>query len=210
MTGIKYFPDNLDVEGKKIILRVDLNVPLMNKKIQDSTRISLILPFLKNLIKKKSKIIIIAHLGRPKDMKDNDLSLIPIFNYLKEKLDTNIFFYTGKIDEEAENKVSSLKPSEIILFENIRFFKEELDNDENFSKKLGRLGEIYINEAFSCSHRKQASIHKITKFVKNSYAGPLLKQEVDAIDSVIKNKKIPVTCIIGGSKVSTKIGIILQ
>ena len=210
MTGIKYFPDNLDVEGKKIILRVDLNVPLMNKKIQDYTRISLILPFLKNLIKKKSKIIIIAHLGRPKDIKDNDLSLIPIFNYLKEKLDTNIFFYTGKIDEEAEKKVSSLKPSEIILFENIRFFKEELDNDENFSKKLGKLGEIYINEAFSCSHRKQASIHKITKFVKNSYAGPLLKQEVDAIDSVIKNKKIPVTCIIGGSKVSTKIGIILH
>ena len=92
--------------------------------------------------------------------------------------------------------------------ENIRFFREETENDINFSKKLGELGEIYINDAFSCSHRKQSSIYSITKFVKEIYAGPLLKKEITAIDSIVKNKKDPVTCIIGGSKISTKIGVI--
>ena len=91
-----------------------------------------------------------------------------------------------------------------MLLENIRFFKEEEENNETFSKKLASLGDIYINDAFSCSHRKQASIHKITKFIKESYAGPILKKEIDAINLVIKNKKEPVTCIIGGSKYQLK------
>jgi len=208
MPGIKYFPHNLEVKNKKIVVRLDLNVPLRDKKIQDSTRIEQILPFLQNLIEKKAKIILISHLGRPKGMRDNALSLLPIYKYLKEKLKTNIYFYTGEINDELKIKSSYLKESEILLIENIRFFKEETDNDENFSKKLGELGDIYINDAFSCSHRKQSSICNITKFIKEIYAGPLLKKEIKAIDSVIKNKKKPVTCIIGGSKVSTKIGVI--
>ena len=114
----------------------------------------------------------------------------------------------GNLDEEVQEKFSHLKEGEIILIENIRYFKEESDNDENFSKKLGSLGDIYINDAFSCSHRKQASIHNITKFVKKSFAGPLLKKEINAINLVIQNKKEPVTCIIGGSKISTKINVI--
>ena len=173
MSGIKYFPQDLDVEGKKIILRVDLNVPLKNKKIQDFTRISLILPFLEELIKKKSKIILISHLGRPKEVKNTDLSLLPIYKYLKEKLSTNMYFYTGEINSEIRTKCSYLKDGEVLLIENIRFFKEEADNKEDFSKKLGELGDIYISDAFSCSHRKQASIHGITKFVKEVYGGPL-------------------------------------
>jgi|TARA_B110001452_G_scaffold264239_1_gene266929 phosphoglycerate kinase len=208
MPGIKYFPHNLVVKNKKIVVRVDLNVPLRDKKIQDSTRIEQILPFLQNLIEKKAKIILISHLGRPKGVRDNALSLLPIYKYLREKLNTNIYFYTGEINDELKTKGSYLKESEILLIENIRFFKEETDNDENFSKKLGELGDIYINDAFSCSHRKQSSICNITKFIKEIYAGPLLKKEITAIDSVIKNKKKPVTCIIGGSKVSTKIGVI--
>jgi phosphoglycerate kinase len=114
----------------------------------------------------------------------------------------------GNLDEEVQNKFSHLKEGEIILLENIRYFKEESNDDENFSKKLGSLGDIYINDAFSCSHRKQASIHNITKFVKKSYAGPLLKKEIEAINLVVQNKKEPVTCIIGGSKISTKINVI--
>ena len=108
----------------------------------------------------------------------------------------------------VQDKFSHLKESEIILLENIRYFKEESSDDENFSKKLASLGDIYINNAFSCSHRKQASIHNITKFVKKSFAGPLLKKEIDAINLVVKNKKEPVTCIIGGSKISSKINVI--
>ena len=208
MSGIKYFPQDLSLENKTIILRVDLNVPIVEKKIQDFTRISLILPFLEELIKKKSKIIIISHLGRPKGLRDATLSLLPVYKHLKEKLSTNMYFYTGEINDELNSKCSYLKNSDVLLIENIRFFREETDNEENFSKKIGKLGDIYINDAFSCSHRKQASIHGITKFVKAAYAGPLLKKEIIAINSVVKNKKEPLTCIIGGSKISTKITVI--
>jgi phosphoglycerate kinase len=208
MLEIKFFPQELNTKNKKIIVRVDLNVPLNDRKIQDTTRIDQILPFLQNLVKKKSKIILISHLGRPKGVRSSALSLLPVYRYLKEKLNTNMYFYTGEINDELKVKSSYLKESEVLLIENIRFFKEETENDENFSKKLGELGEIYVNNAFSCSHRKQSSIHGITKFIKEVYAGPLLKKEITAIDSVIKNKKNPVTCIIGGSKVSTKIDVI--
>ena len=208
MQGIKYFPQELKIRGKRIIVRVDLNVPIKNKKIQDYTRIAQTLPFLQNLINKKSKIILISHLGRPKGIKDSSLSLLPIYKYLKEKLNTNMYFYTGEVDDDIKEKIFYLNEGEILLMENIRFSKEETENNESFSKKLGDLGEIYINNAFSCSHRRQSSIHNITKFVKEIYAGPLFKKEITAIDSVIKNKKDPVTCIIGGSKVSTKIDVI--
>ena len=163
---------------------------------------------MKELIKKKSKIILLSHLGRPKGKKDTNLSLLPIYKYLKEKLNTNMYFYAGKVDSELKNKCSYLKNGEILLIENIRFFKEEINNEEIFSKKISELGDIYINDAFSCSHRKQASVHGITKFINDTYAGPLLKEEVAAIDLVVKNKKEPVTCIIGGSKISTKINVI--
>ena len=208
MTEIKYLPDSLDIKNKKIILRLDLNVPLQNKVITDHTRILITLPFLKNLILRKAKIIVVSHLGRPRDKNDKSLSLIPVFKYLKEKINTNIYFFTGNIDDDLKKKCSFLNAGEIILIDNIRYFKEESDNEENFAKKLASLGDIYINDAFSCSHRKQASIHKITKFIKKSYGGPLLKKEVEAINSIIVNKKKPSTCIIGGSKISTKINVI--
>ena len=208
MLEIKYFPPTLIVENKRIIVRVDFNVPLKDKKIQDSTRIEQVIPFLQDLIKRKAKIILVSHLGRPKGIRDNTLSLLPIYKYLKKKLITNMYFYTGEINDEIKTKASYLKESEILLIENIRFFKEETENDEGFSKKLGELSEIYVNNAFSCSHRKQSSIYNITKFVKEVYAGPLLKKEITAINLIVKNKKKPVTCIIGGSKISTKIGVI--
>ena len=208
MDKINFFPDDLDIKNQKIILRLDFNVPLKDRIIIDDTRIALCLPFIKRLIKKRAKIIIISHLGRPKGIKDPTLSLIPIYKYLKRTLQTNVYFFMGNFDSEVENKFAHLKEGEIILIENIRYFKEETDNDENFSKKLASLGNIFINDAFSCSHRKQSSIHKITKFIHKSFAGPLLKKEIDAIDLVIKNKKEPVTCIIGGSKISTKMSVI--
>ena len=208
MDKINFFPNDLDVQNKKIILRLDLNVPVKEKVIKDYTRIDLCLPFIKQLVQKKAKIIIISHLGRPRENKDPALSLIPIYKYLKKTLKTNVYFFMGKFDDEVKDKFSHLKEGEAILIENIRYFKEEIEDDDNFSKKLGSLGDIYINDAFSCSHRKQASVHKITKYVNKSYAGPLFKREIDAINLVIKNKKEPVTCIIGGSKISTKINVI--
>ncbi len=210
MDKINFFPDDLNIQSQKIILRLDFNVPLKNKKIIDDTRIMLCLPFIKELIGKRAKIIIISHLGRPKGVKDTSVSLVPVYKYLKEKLETNVYFYIGNFDEEVKDKFSHLKEGDVILIENIRYFKEETDDDENFSKKLASLGDIYINDAFSCSHRKQSSIHKITKFINKKFAGPLLKKELDAINVIINNKREPVTCIIGGSKISTKINVIIK
>ena len=144
------------------------------KIILDDTRISLCLPFVNNLIEKKAKIIIVSHLGRPKGINDPNLSLTPIYKYLKKKLRTNVYFFMGNFDGETKEKFSHLKDGEVILIENIRYFKEEASNDENFAKKLP-LG-ISLFDAFSCSHRKQSTIHKITQFIDKSFAGPLRKE----------------------------------
>ena len=207
MSDLKIFSDHIPINGKRVIVRLDLNVPISNSKIDDSTRIKVVETFINKLIQNKAKVILLSHLGRPKGRVVSEMSLTPIFNYLKKKLNGKIYFYKEKIDAAAIKASQNLKPGEVLLVENIRFFKEEESDDENFARDLSKLGDIYINEAFSCSHRKQASIHKITKFI-DSYGGPTLEKEVRSIDLIIKNKKKPVTCIIGGSKVSTKINIL--
>ena len=166
MGEINFFPDDLEIKDQRIILRLDLNVPIKDKVIKDDTRITLCLPFINRLIEKKAKIVIISHLGRPKGINVPDLSLIPIYKYLKDALKTNVYFFKGTFDGETKGKFSHLKGGEVILIENIRFFKEETEDGQDFSRRLGELGDIYINDAFSCSHRKQASVHSITKFVK--------------------------------------------
>ncbi len=208
MSNLNFFSESSDIKNKTILLRLDLNVPTEEKIIQDDTRISLCLPFLNKLIEKKAKIIIVSHLGRPKGKKIPELSLTPVYKYLKKKLNTNVFFYMGNLDNDVKDKFSYLKEGEVVLLENIRFNKEEGENDESFAKILSSICDIYINDAFSCSHRKQASIHKIVEFARKSYAGPLLKKEINAINLVINSKKKPVTCIIGGAKISTKINVI--
>ncbi len=207
MSNLKIFSNDISVVGKRVIVRLDLNVPIKNSNIDDKTRIKVIEPFINKLIENKAKIILLSHLGRPKGKVVSDLSLKPIFNYLEKKLNGKVYFYQENIDSKAIDASNKLNPGEVLLFENIRFFKEEENDEENFAKKLSKLGDIYINEAFSCSHRKQASMHKITKFI-DSYGGPILEKEIQSIDLITKNKKKPVTFIIGGSKVSTKINVL--
>ena len=209
MSDLKFFSNDIPVSGKRVVVRLDLNVPINNSKIDDDTRIKIVEPFINKLIENKAKIILLSHLGRPKGKIISELSLKPIFNHLETKLKSKIYFYQKKIDDKAVDASKQLKPGEVLLIENIRFFKEEENDDEAFAKTLSKLGDIYINEAFSCSHRKQASIHKVTKFI-DSYGGPNLEKEIKSIDLIIKNKKKPVTCIIGGSKISTKINILLN
>ena len=209
MSNLKIFSEDLKVSNKRIIVRLDLNVPINNFKIEDNTRIKIIEPFINKLIEKKAKIIIISHLGRPKGKIVKEMSLKPIYDYLRKNLLGNISFYQGEINNDAVNASKNLIPGEVLLIENIRFFKEEENDDENFAKNLSKLGDFYINEAFSCSHRKQASLHKITKYI-DSYGGPLLEKEIQSINLILKNKKEPVTSIIGGSKVSTKINVLLN
>ena len=207
MSNLKIFSNNISVNDKRIIVRLDLNVPVSNSKIDDDTRIKVIEPFINKLTENKAKVVLLSHLGRPKGKRISKFSLRPIFNYLEKKLSGKIYFYEDKIDEKAIKASKKLKPGEILLLENIRFFQEEENDDENFAKNLSKLGDLFINEAFSCSHRKQASIHKITKFI-DSYGGPLLEKEIQSINLIIKNKKKPVTCIIGGSKISSKINVL--
>jgi len=207
MSDLKIFSNNLSVKDKRIIVRLDLNVPISNSRVDDDTRIKVIEPFINKLIKGKAKVILLSHLGRPKGESSSNLSLKPVFNYLEKKLNGKIYFYQEEIDQKAIDASNKLKSGEVLLIENIRFFKEEEEDEENFAKNLAKLGDIFVNEAFSCSHRKQASIHKITKFI-DSYGGPLLEKEIQSIDLIIKNKKKPVTCIIGGSKISTKINVL--
>ena len=209
MSNLKIFSEKLNINNKRIIVRLDLNVPINNFKIEDNTRIKIIEPFINKLIEKKAKIILISHLGRPKGKIVKEMSLKPIFDYLQKNLVGKISFYQGEINNDAVSASKNLMPGEVLLIENIRFFKEEENDDENFAKNLSKLGDFYINEAFSCSHRKQASLHKITKYI-DSYGGPLLEKEIQSINLILKNKKEPVTSIIGGSKVTTKIKVLLN
>ncbi|KRO56126.1 MAG: phosphoglycerate kinase [Pelagibacteraceae bacterium BACL5 MAG-120705-bin12] len=196
-----------NLENKRVILRLDLNVPLKNQEIQDETRILKILPVINFLIEKKAKIIIISHVGRPKGEIQKELSLIPICENLKSKLNKDIKLITNNLLEIKKNDLFTATDEEIIFLENIRFYKEEEENDENFSKHLASLADLYVNDAFSCSHRAHASVCKITEFLP-AYAGLQLNSEVEALKKVTSEIKKPVTCIIGGSKISTKIGII--
>ena len=208
MEKIRSFNENINIKNKRVILRSDFNVPIINDVIQDKTRINVSIPFIQNLLKREAKVLLISHLGRPKSDKDQGYSLKPVYKYLVEKIESKIHFFPEKITNKTIDKVSFINNGEIIFFENIRLNEGELKNDENFAKNLSSLGDVYINDAFSCAHRKQTSIHKITKHIKNSYAGPLFMKEVHSINMVLNNKKNPTTCIIGGSKISTKLGVI--
>ncbi len=196
-----------NLSGKKILLRLDLNVPLDNGKITDSTRIKKILPTLKFLIKQNSKIIILSHVGRPKGNIVTELSLKPICEDLINKLGQNVKLITKDIKKINNEDLFKNIDENIVMLENIRFYLEEEKNDFEFAKHLGSLADIYVNDAFSCSHRAHASIHAISNFLP-SYSGLQLDLEVNALTKITSEIKKPITCIIGGSKISTKINII--
>ncbi len=197
----------INLIDKKIILRLDLNVPLDSGKIIDSTRIDKIIPTLKFLIKKKSKIIILSHIGRPKGKIVKNLSLNPVCIYLKKKINQKVNLVKKNIDEISDLDLFKNKDENIVMLENIRFYKGEETNDLNFARNLASLGDIYVNDAFSCSHRAHASVSKITKFLP-SYSGLQLELEITALKNITSKIKRPITCIIGGSKISTKINVI--
>jgi phosphoglycerate kinase len=204
---MKSISEELNLNNKKILLRLDLNVPLTDDKIIDTTRIDKILPTLKFLISQNTKIIIISHVGRPKGKVVNELSLRPICNDLEIKLSQNIKLISKNIKEITSKDLFNNNDEKIVVLENIRFYPEEEKNNSQFAKQLASLADIYVNDAFSCSHRAHASIEEITNFLP-SYSGLQLDLEVDALKKITSEIKKPITCIIGGSKVSTKINII--
>ena len=204
---MQYIKDQENLSEKKILLRLDLNVPLKNGVITDQTRIDKVLPIINYLIKKKSKILIISHIGRPNGKKNSDLSLKPICENLEKKINQKIKLIRESIFDLKKEELFKNPKDEVVFLENIRFYKEEEKNDTNFSKKLAELGDLFVNDAFSCSHRAHASVSKITQFLP-SYGGLQLETEINALKKVTSEIKKPITCIIGGSKISTKIGII--
>ncbi len=196
-----------NLNGKKILLRLDLNVPLENGKIIDTTRIDKILPTLNFLIQSNSKIIILSHVGRPKGKIVKELSLKPISEDLQKKLNTNVKLITENINQIKNKNFFDNFHEKTLILENIRFYAEEEKSDLKFAQHLARLGDIYVNDAFSCSHRSHASICQISKFLP-SFSGLQLDLEVSALNKITTEIIKPITCIIGGSKISTKINII--
>ena len=198
---------NLVLKGKKVLLRVDLNVPMNNGAITEISRIKKIIPTIKLLIEKEAKIIILSHIGRPKGKVVNGMSLEPISKKLSDLLNKEVLFNKSIINENTLSEINKISNGSIIMLENIRFNEGEETNDINFSKKISSLGDIYVNDAFSCSHRAHASIEGITKYIP-SYFGLQITEEINALKKITAEITKPISLIIGGSKISTKIKII--
>ena len=204
---MKYIKDHENLDQKNVLLRLDLNVPLKNGIITDQTRIDKILPIINFLLSKNSRIIVVSHVGRPNGKKNSDLSMRPICEYLEKKINKKIKLVSDDIFQLEKEDLFKEKFDEIICLENIRFYEKEEKNDTSFAKQLASLADLFVNDAFSCSHRAHTSISKITEFLP-SFAGLQLEAELSALKKVTSEIKKPITCIIGGSKISTKIGII--
>ena len=168
------------LEGKKVILRLDLNVPLQKENITDTNRIDKIIPTLTFLINNKAKILILSHVGRPKGKVIEGLSMLPICEYLQKKLSQKIHLIKTNINNLNQKDLFKNKKENILMLENLRFFNGEEENDMQFAKRLASFGDLYVNDAFSCSHRKHASVYSITKFIP-SYAGIQLSSEIGAL-----------------------------
>lgn len=199
---------DLDVAGKKVLVRVDFNVPLNDKgEITDDTRITASLPTIQYLLEQKAAVILMAHLGRPQGQVKPELSLAPVAKHLGKLLGKKILFAPDCVGEAAQAAASKLKPGHILLLENLRFHKEEEKNDMEFAEKLASLADLYVNDGFGVSHRAHASVEGVTHFLPAA-AGFLLEKEIQYVGQAVTNPLHPFVAIIGGAKVSDKIGVI--
>ncbi|HLP45072.1 MAG TPA: phosphoglycerate kinase [Candidatus Kapabacteria bacterium] len=202
--------NNYNFAGKKALVRVDFNVPLNEKfEITDDTRMKTAIPTLQKILVDGGSIILLTHLGRPKGIYDEKMSLRHIIPHLSKLLERKIKFANDCIGTEAKQLAAELKPGEVLLLENLRFHKEETEDDKEYARKLAELGDVYVNDAFGTAHRAHASTYSIASFFPNDKMfGFLVESEITHIDKALKNAKRPFTAILGGSKVSTKIQII--
>jgi len=198
--------NDIEVKAKRVIVRVDFNVPMEKGKITDDTRIVKTLPTIQYLIKHSAKVILISHLGRPKNQ-ESEFSLKPIAARLGQLLKQPVKFAPDCIGKAAEKEIETLKNGSVVLLENLRFHKEEEKNDPKFSKALAELGDLYINDAFGAAHRAHASTTGITEYLPSA-AGLLLAKEIEYFDRVLEKPERPFTAILGGSKVLDKIKVI--
>jgi len=199
--------DGLDVAGKRVIVRADLNVPVRDGQVSDATRLERLVPGLRDLAKHGARVIVISHFGRPKGGPDPQHSLKPVADKLGELLGRPVAFAGDCVGEAAERAVAALRPGDIAVLENLRFHKGEEKNDPAFAKQLAALGDIFVNDAFSAAHRAHASTEAIARLLP-AYAGPLLMDEIDALAAALEMPRRPTAAVIGGAKVSTKIPVL--
>lgn len=204
--------DTYDFKGKKALIRVDFNVPLNDKfEITDDTRMRAAIPTIKKVLAGGGSVILMSHLGRPKNGPEDKFSLKHIQKHLEELTGVKVKFADDCVGESASREAAGLKLGEILLLENLRFHKEEEKGDEEFARRLSKLGDIWINDAFGTAHRAHASTAVIAKFFPgDKMFGYVMKGELDSVDKVMKNPERPFTAIMGGSKVSSKIDIIMN
>lgn len=199
---------DIDLKGKKVLVRCDFNVPMdENQNITDNRRIVAAIPTIKYLIEQDCKIILCSHLGRPKGEFKPEFSLKPVAKELSKLIGKEVIMAKDVIGEDAKQKAESLKPGEIMLLENVRFHREETDNDQEFSKKLASFAEVFVNDAFGTAHRAHASTEGVTKFLP-AVSGFLIEKELKFLGEALENPARPFMAILGGRKVSDKIGVI--
>lgn len=202
--------DDIQVKGKKVLVRCDFNVPLKDGKITDETRILGALPTIKKLIGDGAKVILCSHMGKPKGEVKPELSLAPVAKRLSEHLGKDVVFAADDtvVGENAKAAVAKMADGDVVLLENTRFRKEETKNEENFSKELASLAEVFVNDAFGSAHRAHCSTVGVTEYLSESAAGYLLGKELDFLGSAIDNPTRPLVAILGGAKVADKLNVI--
>jgi len=201
--------EDVDLRNKRVIIRADFNVPLDDAlQITDDTRIRSTLPTINHAVDEGARVILCSHLGRPKGKPDPRFSLAPIAKRLQRLLNKEVIFAPDCIGPAVQRLVGAMKPGDVLLLENVRFHPEEEQNDDAFAKALAALGDVYINDAFGAAHRSHASITGITKFMKECAAGYLLKKEIEYLEGAVADPMRPFVAILGGAKVSGKIGVI--
>ena len=207
----KSIKDLGDIKGKRALVRVDVNVPLdENNNVSDDTRIQAIIPTVKYLTDKGAKVILMAHLGRPKGEVKPEFSLEPVAKHLSKVLGQDVLFVKSLVGKGADKELEALKEGQVALLENIRFYKEEeaKDDDMTFAKELAKLGDFYVNDAFGAAHRKHTSTAKLAHILKPAVSGLLMEKELRCLGEALNNPTHPFTAIVGGAKVSTKIGVL--
>lgn len=199
---------DIDVSGKRVLMRVDFNVPLDEKlNITDDTRITAVLPTIKYLLEKNAKLILMSHLGRPKGKVKDEFRLTPVAERLSQVLGKRVVKLNDCVGSEVEEKTKAMKEGDVVLLENVRFYPEEEKNDPAFSKKLASMGDLFVNDAFGSCHRAHASVEGVTKYLP-AVAGFLLEKEIEYFEKILKNPAKPFSLILGGAKVSDKIEVI--